>query len=269
MFQSVVVPKSLADAHAALAKNDGAIIVGGGTVVIPILNYGTDEFDALVSLRKAGLSGIEISGDRATIGAATSLTALQEQPELAFLSDAIDTIGSPTIRNMATVGGNLFVEQPYGDLAVCLVALGASASISGAAGTRIEAVETLVRTGVKKGEIVTQLSFALPAPDTFKFVKATRRAYNSASIVTVAAVVKLENGRISDCSMALGGVAKHPVRAKTVEKNLAGKPLDRANVDTAAKTAKDDIDPFDDAYASAWYRARVTPVHIRRALIGE
>jgi CO/xanthine dehydrogenase FAD-binding subunit len=170
---------------------------------------------------------------------------------------------------MATVGGNLFVEQPYGDLAVCLIALGASASISGAAGTRIEAVETLVRTGVKKGEIVTQLSFALPAPDTFKFVKATRRAYNSAAIVTVAAVVKLENGRISDCSMALGGVAKHPVRAKTVEKNLAGKPLDRANIDTAAKTAKDDIDPFDDAYASAWYRARVTPVHIRRALIGE
>ena len=269
MLQSVIVPTSIADAHAALAKHDGAVIVGGGTVVMPILNYGTDDFDALVSLRKAGLSGMTIVGDAATIGAATSLTALRERPELAFLSDAIDTIGSPTIRNMATVGGNLFVEQPYGDLAVCLVALGASASVSTATGNRVEAVETLVRTGVRKGEIVTQLSFAIPAPDTFKFLKATRRAYNSASIVTVAAVIKRENGRVSECSIALGGVASHPVRATTVETNLVGNPLDRASVEAAARTAKDDIDPFDDAYASAWYRARVTPVHIRRALIGE
>jgi len=50
---------------------------------------------------------------------------------------------------------------------------------------------------------------------------------------------------------------------------LAGKPFDRANVEAAAAEARNDIAPTDDAYASAWYRARVTPVHIRRALIGE
>ena len=38
MLQSVIVPTSIADAHAALAKHDGAVIVGGGTVVMPILN---------------------------------------------------------------------------------------------------------------------------------------------------------------------------------------------------------------------------------------
>ena len=44
---------------------------------------------------------------------------------------------------------------------------------------------------------------------------------------------------------------------------------DRAHVEAAAGQALKDIDPADDAYASAWYRARVTPVHIRRALLGE
>jgi CO/xanthine dehydrogenase FAD-binding subunit len=50
---------------------------------------------------------------------------------------------------------------------------------------------------------------------------------------------------------------------------LLGQTVDRAGVMAAAEAAGSDIEPFDDAYASAWYRRRVTPVHIRRALIGE
>ncbi|HEV2897989.1 MAG TPA: FAD binding domain-containing protein [Pseudaminobacter sp.] len=269
MLQAVIVPGSLALAQEALAKHPGAALMAGGTVVMPVLNYGTDSFDTLVSLRKAGLSGIFISDGKASIGAATSLSELQERPELAFLGPAIDTIASPTIRNMATVGGNLFVEQPYGDLAVCLIALGATAAVADGGAARFEPVESLVRRGVAKGEIVTKISFTLPAPGTFKFVKATRRAFNSAAIVTVAAVIGLEDGKVAECRIALGGVARHPVRAKSVEGKLLGQTFDRAGVMTAAEAAGDDIEPFDDAYASAWYRRRVTPVHIRRALIGE
>ena len=73
---------------------------------------------------------------------------------------------------------------------------------------------------------------------------------------------------VSHCRMALGGVAQSAVRAPSVEKALIGKPLDRASVEAAARHADADIEPADDAYASAWYRARVTPVHISRALIG-
>ena len=268
MLQAVIVPGSLALAQEALARHPGAALMAGGTVVMPVLNYGTDSFDTLVSLRKAGLSGIFISDGKASIGAATSLSELQERPELAFLGPAIDTIASPTIRNMATVGGNLFVEQPYGDLAVCLIALGATAAVADGGSARFEPVESLVRRGVAKGEIVTKISFTLPEPGTFKFVKATRRAFNSAAIVTVAAVIGLEDGKVAECRVALGGVARHPLRAKSVEEKLRGQIFDRAGVLAAAEAAASDIEPFDDAYASAWYRRRVTPVHIRRALIG-
>lgn len=269
MLQAVIVPGTLALAQEALARHPGAALIAGGTVIMPEFNSGTDSFDTLVSLRKAGLSEISISDGKATIGAAVTLSELQETPELAFLAGAIDTIASPTIRNMATVGGNLFVEQPYGDLAVCLIALGAKAAIAGSGATRVEPVEKLARHGIAKVEIVTQVSFALPAPGTFKFTKATRRAFNSAAIVTVAAVIGVEDGKVADCSIALGGVARHPVRAKSVEGQLRGKTFDRTSVMAAAEAAAKDTEPFDDAYASAWYRRRVTPVHIRRALIGE
>ena len=269
MLQAVTRPGSLAEAHSILASRDGAVIIAGGTVVMPILNYGTDAFDTLVSLRGSGLAGIKISGGKATIGAMTTLSDLQENEALGFLWHALDTIASPTVRNMATVGGNLFVKQPYGDLAACLIALGATASISGPNGEREGPVESIVANLLARGEIVTGISFALPAAGTFKFRKATRKALNSAAIVTVAAVVSVDGGKVAQCRVGLGGVAGSAIRAPSVEKALTGKPLDRASVEAAASEARHDTAPADDAYASAWYRARVTPVHIRRALLGE
>ena len=269
MLQAVARPRSLAEARSILGGNPRATILAGGTVVMPVLNYGTDAFDTLVSLRASGLSEVSIAGERATIGAMTTLSALEAQSELSFLRPALDAIGSPTLRNMATVGGNLFVKPPYGDFAACLIALGAEATIAGPAGNRSEPVEKTVAAPLGRDEIVTAVSFALPASGTFKFRKAARKAFNSAAIVTVAAVIAADAGIVSACRIALGGVAKSAVRALSVEAALAGKPFDRANVEAAAAEARNDIAPADDAYASAWYRARVTPVYIRRALIGE
>jgi CO/xanthine dehydrogenase FAD-binding subunit len=269
MLQTVATPGSLPETHALLSKLDSARIIAGGTAVMPTLNAGTDEFSSLVSLRAAGLSGIVVKDGVATIGAATTMTELADEPALAFLKSALETIASPTIRNMATIGGNLFVKQPYGDLAACLIALGATATVSDGTATRIEPVEKLVASRLGPKDIVTQLAFSIPSPGSFKFVKAGRKALNAAAIVTVAAVVSVSDGVVSQCRIGLGGVAECAVRARSVEEALTGNPLDRTHAEQAAAKADRDIEPFDDSHASAWYRARVTPVHIRRALVGE
>ena len=269
MLHTVATPGSLAETHTALSTLGSARIIAGGTAVTPTLNAGTDDFTSLVSLRRAGLSGIAIKDGSAAIGAVTTLAEIGDEPALGFLVPALEAIGSPTIRNMATIGGNLFVRQPYGDLAACLIALGATATVSDGTTTRIEPVEKLVASPLKSNEIVTQVSFALPAEGSFKFTKAGRKAMNTAAIVTVASVVITSDGVVSQCRIGLGGVARSAVRARSVEQALTGRPLDRASVEEAAKQAAHDIDPADDSYASAWYRGRVTPVHIRRALIGE
>jgi CO/xanthine dehydrogenase FAD-binding subunit len=254
---TVEVPESVDGVLGALG--DGAVVLAGGTQVMPRITTEAHGVATLVSLRRAGLAGIEVAGDAVTIGAATTLRAVGADERLAFLRPVIESIASPTIRNLATVGGNLFVEQPYGDLAVALLALDAQVDVAGPGGSESRGVADVI--GLPAGHVVTAVRFALPAE--FRYTKAMRRKLNSASIVTVAAVLGPEP------RLALGGAGRRPIRSAAAEAVLAAGPLDRERAEAAGRAALEDAEPFTDAYASAWYRARVLPVHVRRALIGE
>ncbi len=267
MAPSVELPDSAADVVASLG--DGAVVIAGGTQVMPSMTTTSTGTERLVSLRKAGLEGIELNDGRAVVGAATTLTQLGLEEGLALLHPVVESIASPTIRNLATVGGNLFVEQPYGDLAVALLALDAELDISGPDESEKRGIEEVLGARLGPREIVTAVAFDLPAEDDWFYTKAMRRPLNSASIVTIAAVVAVKDGSVAHARIALGGAGTRPVRAKSAEAALTGKPLDRPYVESAAEAALQDAQPFDDAYASAWYRARVLPVHFRRALLGE
>jgi CO/xanthine dehydrogenase FAD-binding subunit len=259
LLRAIDVPRSAAEALSSLARARDALVIGGGTLVMPKVQAGTSGLGALVSLAKCKLDKIAIKGDKVTIGAATTLAAIGEERGLAFLHAAIESVGSPTLRNLATIGGNLFTEQPYGDIAVCLLALDAEVRLA----ERTAPVEDILERGAP-GELVTAVSFRVPEAGAWFYTKAMRRRMNSASIVTVAAVVDGDGARI-----ALGGAGARPVRARAAEAALGAAPLDRDRVEAAAAAAAGDAEPFSDAYASAWYRERVLPVHVRRALLGE
>ncbi|GAA2080118.1 FAD binding domain-containing protein [Actinomadura alba] len=266
MITAVRVPDSVAAAATYAAA--GGRVMGGGTIVMAQVNSGSLAETELISLRKAGVSGIRVDGRVVRIGAATTFADIERSPELAFLHAAMRTIASPPIRNLATVGGNLFVPQPYGDFAVCLLALGATVEIAGPGGPRRAPVEDVLTAGVAQGEFVTAVALSLPAAGTWFHHKAMRRKLNSAAIVAVAAVVDTADGVVTSARIALGGVAPRPVRAVSAERLLTGRPLEHDVLNEAGRAARADIAPFDDAYASAWYRRRVLPVHLRRALLG-
>jgi carbon-monoxide dehydrogenase medium subunit len=197
-----------------------------------------DPTESLVSLRHAGLAGITTEGATVTLGAATTLAQVGREVE--FLRSAIESIASPSIRNLATVGGNLFVPQPHGDLAVCLLALDARVHLADGRDVGVLEAEGLV------------IAVSFSVPERWFYTKAMRRRQNSASIVTVAS----DGTRI-----ALGGVARTPVRAIAAAEALASGDIERA-----AELSVEAADPFDDAFASAWDRRRDLPVHGRRAM---
>ncbi|MDP4508368.1 FAD binding domain-containing protein [Nonomuraea turcica] len=264
MLISVQMPESAEAAHAALQA--GALPLGGGTHLMARLNDQAGGDLRLVSLRRAGLSGIDVAGATVTLGAATTLADVEDDARLSYLSGCVRSIASPPVRSLATVAGNLFVPQPYGDLAAALLALDAELDVLGADGARREPLERVVTDGPWAGELVTRVRFTAPAKDAFRFYKATRRRLNSGSIVTVAARITIEDGLVGDVRLVLGGLARRLVRAVGAERVLLGAPL---NAEVVARAAEADVfEPFDDAYASAWYRARVYPVHLRRALLG-
>ena len=267
MLPAVEIPESVGEAVGTLG--DGDVVLAGGTELMPRVTTRATDVSRLVSLRRAGLAGIEVNEGRALIGAATTLAQLGREERLAVLRPVVESIASPTIRNLATVGGNLFVRQPYGDLAVALLALDAEVSVEGSAGNASRPVTAVLEDGVAARELVTAVAFDVPEPGTWFYTKAMRRRQNSASIVTVAAVVLVTDGQVASARIALGGAGARPVRAVAAEAALTGHPFDRRHVEEAAGAALQDASPFDDAYASAWYRRRVLPVHVRRALLRE
>jgi CO/xanthine dehydrogenase FAD-binding subunit len=267
VLPAVEIPESVGEAVGTLG--DGDVVLAGGTELMPRVTTRATDVSRLVSLRRAGLAGIEVNEGRALIGAATTLAQLGREERLAVLRPVVESIASPTIRNLATVGGNLFVRQPYGDLAVALLALDAEVSVEGSAGNASRPVTAVLEDGVAARELVTAVAFDVPEPGTWFYTKAMRRRQNSASIVTVAAVVLVTDGQVASARIALGGAGARPVRAVAAEAALTGHPFDRRHVEEAAGAALQDASPFDDAYASAWYRRRVLPVHVRRALLRE
>jgi carbon-monoxide dehydrogenase medium subunit len=66
--------------------------------------------------------------------------------------------------------------------------------------------------------------------------------------------------------LALGGVNDRPVLATAAMELLEGKAWDAALVEEAARLALEVCDPPDDVRATAEYRLRLVPVHVRRVL---
>jgi carbon-monoxide dehydrogenase medium subunit len=263
MLTEVHVTDNVSSAAGLIAA--GGIAMGGGTSLMPWLNDYASPPTTLVSLRRTGLSSVHIEGSTVTIGAATTLGQLEQ--DFGELSPVVRSIASVPVRNLATVGGNLFARQPHGDLAVALVALDARVTLLDETGTRDESVESFVSKD-RPSALVTAVTFKRPEPGTFKYLKAARRRFNSVSIVTVAASITESDGVVTGARVALGGVGPRIVRAHAVEAALTGRPLTEATVSAAAQAGLGEIAPADDAYASAWYRTRVFPVHLRRALLG-
>lgn len=246
----------------------GGVPLGGGTTLMPQLNDYASPPTELISLRHIGLDAVQADGAVVSIGAATTLSAVERSPSLHFLHPTVRSIASPPVRNLATVAGNLFTAQPHGDLAVALLALDAEVDFVDDNGPHTSSLENFLAHERGATLVVTQIRFAKPAEHTFRYLKAARRKLNSASIGTIAAIVHIEDERVADVRVALGGLAPRVVRAHAVEAALLGKRLDSESVVLAGRAGLDDIEPYDDAYASAWYRRRVFPVHLRRALLG-
>ena len=223
-------------ADEAAAQREGAVLMAGGTTVMPAVLDGSLRETRVVGLARAGLDGISRSGGRTTIGACTTLAAASSLG--GAVGAAAEAVGGPALRNMATVGGNVVIG---GDVACALLALDATVDL----GSRDVPLADLWR---DLGEdIVRSVSFN---DDGGVFVRWARRAANSPVVVCVA----VAGGRV-----AVGGVGEHPVRSAGAEAHID-------DPEAAGRAAAAEVDPPTDGIASGWYRKRMTEVFVRRAL---
>ena len=261
----------LGDAASAMASDRAARYLGGGTLVMRAVNEGDQSFQTIVRATDQSLKQIRPASNRIEIGAAVTMSDILASQDAAFLHAAARAVGGPAIRNMATVGGNLFARSPYGDFTAALLALDATVSTVGGMGGRDMALaEFLAQRESGQSGLVAGVSVTRPStPDAFRFVKVSRVKPKGISVLSIAAHLPVSGGRISGAALAYGAMAPTPIRVPAVERALDGQALDEAGIAGALAVATEGCAPATDAIASEWYRREVAPVHLKRLLLGQ
>ena len=268
--RSYLLPRSLPEALEALQRHGPELLVmAGGTVAMPLINEGISLPEAVMGLRMTGLDRLERANGTLRIGATATLTQLLNQRAVPMLSEAARSTASWSIRNMATVGGNLFTPSPGGDVAVALLALDASVTLAGPRGERVlrltDFLTGFLTNELAPDELLVELQVPIPSGPT-AFIKFGRKHANTPAVVTVAVHLTWDDARISDARIALGAVGPHPIRARQAERSLVGSSLGPDAIATAAAEAAQESDPFTDGIATDWYRRRMVDLFVRRAL---
>jgi xanthine dehydrogenase small subunit len=260
-----------AEAASVLSSDRAACYLGGGTLVMRALNEGDVSIETVVRATDRALNRIDASAARVVIGAGVTFARILAERELAFLHAPARSIGGPAVRNMGTVGGNLFAPAPFGDLAVALLALDATVSVQGSYGTRDMALEDFLTGRDRMGNsVVISVSCERPTSlEAFRYRKISRVKPKGASVISLAIHLPNVGGRVSGARIAYGAMAPTAIRAKAAERALEGRMLDESGIAAAVVAAAEGTSPATDAIASAWYRREVAGVHLRRILLGQ
>lgn len=253
-------------AQAASSMTPESRFLGGGTLVMRGVNYGDQSFNRIVRVRDETIKHIRTESGRIHIGAGATMADVIATSDLSFLAPVARAVGGPAVRNMATVGGNLFAANPYGDFTTALLALDAIVKMSDGAEHPME--QFLAGRDAQRG-LVASVSIQRPMGDDFRFLKVSRVKPKGVSVMSIATWLPRQGGRIANARIAFGAMGPTPLRAKASEMALEGVSLDASSVDRAVQSATQGLSPQDDALASAWYRTEVAPVHLRRVLLGE
>lgn len=263
-------PTSIAEAVRMMeAEGPELLVMSGGTIAMPLINEGISMPEKVLGLRRAGLNYFRRENGGFRIGSTTTLTQMLAQTEIPLLKEAAKNVGGWAIRNMGTVGGNLFAPPPAGDFAVALLALDARIILVGVNGERelpLEAFYTgFLMTALATGELVKEIYVPVSKGKT-AYMKFGRKHANTPAVVTVAARVELDGKRVNEARLALNAVGPYPMRAKKAEAALLRSPFGEEGIAAAAEAAAEECEPFTDAIASEWYRRKMVGIYVRRTL---
>lgn len=269
-----LVPGTLDEALTLLADRRPAV-VAGCTDVLPARRQGQPSGDILDVTRLPELRGIGQGPQGWRIGAATTwaeIAATPLPPAFDALREAAREVGAVQIQNAGTVAGNICNASPAADGVPPLMALEAEVELASVAGRRRVPLAGFI-TGVRRtarapDELVVALHLPHPPEGAGGgFVKLGTRTSLVISIAMVAAVVRLEQGRIAGARLAVGACSPVARRLPDWEAALVGRGLDEVAGLYPDPAHLAGLAPIDDVRASAAYRLEAVRELCRRALV--
>ena len=252
-----------------------ARILAGGQSLVPAMNFRLARPGALIDINRiTDLDYIEHDGRSIRIGALARHAHFEnpqgEGPVGRWLSDVVRHIAHVPIRTRGTFIGSLAHADPAAEWCTVATALDANLVCARQAHQRVlrpaEYFQGIFATGLRDDEFL--LEAQLPWLDrtwATGFAEFSRRAGDFA-IAMAAVLVRLDQGRIADARIALGGVIDRPARRNAAEGVLVDEQPTTALIEEVANVAIEDLEPMSDIHASAGYRRDLARVMTRRAL---
>ena len=260
------------------AFGNTAALVAGGTDLLVKMKNRVIQPTTLVSLTEIQESRrITINDQEICLGSCCSVARLAESEEIRFLfpalASAASELGSPAVRNLATVGGNIVTASPAADLPTALIAHGARVRLIGSDAERSLNLETFFQgpgsTDIAADEILAEICLEKPKKGTGSaFFKLGTRKALQISVVNGACSLSLdpERGIITQARVVLGAVAPTHVRSFSAEQLLTGEQPGASLFEEAGRAAARDCSPIDDLRGSGAYRRDMVEMMTRRTL---
>ncbi len=262
-------PSNLDEALELLDRLGDAKIIAGGTDLLIDLRIGRYSPRNIIDINRVKeLKYIVDEGEYIRIGALTRLQEIIEskviKEKIPLLHEAVYQMASWQIRSRGTIGGNLCNASPAADTAPPLLVLEAKLKLVSIDGERIVDIRDFFKgpreTVLRHNELLKEIIVPVYHGYGYSYLKLGRRNSFTLSIVSVATMVRVEDGVFSDVRIALGSVAPTPVRAHSVEKYLKDRGVSMEVIREGVELVVNDISPITDVRASAEYRRSMSIV---------
>ncbi|MBW1615576.1 MAG: xanthine dehydrogenase family protein subunit M [Deltaproteobacteria bacterium] len=252
--------------------------IAGGTDLLVNMKQKLLSPAALVSLSEiAELNKLEVSDNAVKIGSCFTISAIAEsakiEKKLSALSAGARSLGSPLIRNLATIGGNIGSARPAADIPPSLIAYNAKAVLKSASGERTVLLNDFFKgpgfTEIQPNEVLIEIIIDIPdGRYGAGYMNLGIRKAQDCNIVNVASFISLDdtNEVINSAKIVMGCVGPTHLRAKLAENILIGNKPSEKLFEQAAKSAEAECKPIDDFRASASYKRAMVGVLTKRTL---
>lgn len=236
-------PKTVEEAKRLLSQyRDNVTILAGGTDLVIEINDRWAKPEVVVDIKKLKeLDYIVVDDEVVRIGALTNFTTIANHPyireKVKVLYDAARQVGSPQIRNLGTIGGNLATSSVAGDGVSAMTTLNASVVLESTRGKRVmwlpdyfEQKGCTNRNALESDELLTEVFFEKPDAHTATaFYKLAKRKSLAISVIGAGMVVKVdEAGVCTKVSMRGGCLSRYPLHFKDAEEYILGKKVSTA-----------------------------------------
>jgi carbon-monoxide dehydrogenase medium subunit len=255
---------------------DRAKILAGGHSLIPIMKLRLAQPEVLVDIGRIGdLRQVSQQDGRIAIGALVTHNQVMRNAALRegcpLLAETAAEIGDIQVRNRGTLGGALAHADPAADYPATILALDAEIVAQGPGGRRtIKASDFftgMLSTALASNELLVEVRVPTYGRGTGgAYLKLPNKASHYA-VVGVAALVRLDGGKVAALALAITGAGAQPLRARAVESALQGQAPSEDAVARAAGSAADGLDLLSDIHGSADYRAHIARVFAKRAIL--